>query len=140
MAFPVTTINTSNLDSDADSPAAARGDLFNAVTALNNMIESANGVGGVPILNGSGKLASSTIPNTLESTGTLTLAPTNNIVQLPLLVRLETVTVAQAAAFTTQSRGDVIAVEDGDAGNLCLAVYDGADWLRIALGAAISAT
>lgn len=36
--------------------------------------------------------------------------------------------------------GAIIYVTDGDAGSKCLAVSDGTNWLRIALGAAISTT
>jgi hypothetical protein len=47
-------------------------------------------------------------------------------------------TVAGAPAAGTAGR--VIYVSNGDAGSPCLAVDNGANWLRVALGAAISAT
>lgn len=54
-----------------------------------------------------------------------------------LPVNLPTYTVAGLPAG---SERDVVYCSDGDAGSKCLAVYDGADWLRVSLGAAVSAT
>lgn len=45
-----------------------------------------------------------------------------------------------AGAPSAGTAGRVIYVSDGDAGSPCLAVDNGSNWLRVALGAAISAT
>lgn len=57
----------------------------------------------------------------------------------PVRLPSYTVATAPAAAFETAT-GSVIYVSDGDAGNPCLAVSNGTSWLRVSLGAAISAT
>lgn len=54
--------------------------------------------------------------------------------------RLRNHTVANAPSASTQGAGTVIYVSNGDAGSPCLAVSDGTNWRRIALGAAISAS
>lgn len=138
MAFPSSSINTTNLDSDTDSPAAARPDLYDAVVALNAIIESADGNNGVPLLNGSGKLNSNVLPSTMNSSGTMTLNPSNGVVAMPLTVRLQSLTVAQASALTGVQTGDMILVDDGDSGEMCLAVYDGSAFKRIEFGNPIS--
>lgn len=53
-------------------------------------------------------------------------------------VQLLSTTVSGAPAAGTAGR--VIYVSDGDAGSPCLAVDNGTNWLRVSLGAAISAT
>ncbi|WP_079602522.1 hypothetical protein [Bradyrhizobium erythrophlei] len=45
-------------------------------------------------------------------------------------------TIPHAADHATK----IVAVSDGDTGKLCLAYSNGANWLRIVLGAAVSAT
>lgn len=56
-------------------------------------------------------------------------------------VGLPSYTVAQANALSPQpATGSLIYVSNGNAGAACLAVRSGGAWLRIALGAAISAT
>lgn len=133
MAFPTTSINTTNLDSDGDSPLSARPDLYSAVVALNAIIASANGASGVPTLNGSGKLSESVLPNTITSTGTLNLNPTNGVVSVKQILRMNTYTVAEVNALIGTQPGDMVMVSDGDSGEITLAVYDGVYWRRIEL-------
>jgi len=140
MAFPTNTISTANLDSATDDPSLARADILSAVDALNTIIDEANGSGGVAILNSSGKVSSGQMPNSFISTGTMSLQPTNGIVSLDYILRMNTISVAQAESLIGMQPGDTAMISDGDAGDLCLAVYDGADWLRVSLGSAISAT
>jgi hypothetical protein len=140
MAFPTTEISTTNLDADTDSPAAARPDLLSAVQALNNIIDSAGGANGVPVLNASGKLDAATLPNEISSAGTMTLSPSNSVVALESILRMSKYTVAETATIVGSSSGDIIVVSDGDAGSLCMAMYDGTNWKKISLGATISAT
>ena len=55
-------------------------------------------------------------------------------------LQLPNYTVATAIAITSPAAGQVIFVSNGNAGQPCLAVYDGSTWKRVALGATISAT
>lgn len=140
MTFPTASINTSNLDSATDDPSLARADLLSAVQALNSIIDGANGSGGVALLNSSGKISSGQMPNTIASTGTLTLAPTTDIVNMATVLRMPVTTVSAANSLVGMQPGDIAVVSNGDAGSLCLAVHNGANWLRVSLGAAISET
>lgn len=47
-------------------------------------------------------------------------------------------TVTQANALTDKTEGMLVYVSNGNAGAKCLAVYDGANWKVVALGATIS--
>jgi hypothetical protein len=51
---------------------------------------------------------------------------------------LKIYTVAETASIVDPVIGTVILVSNGDSGSPCPAVYDGANWLRIPLGAPIS--
>jgi hypothetical protein len=53
------------------------------------------------------------------------------------IVRLGSYTVATVPSASDYARG-VIYVSDGDSGSPCLAVSNGTNWLRVALGAAVS--
>lgn len=141
MAFPTgTTIPTSNLDAGTDSPASARADLLAAVEALNAIIASANGASGVLVLSGSGKLPSSTIPAQITlSTGVQVINPTDGVVNIRDILRLQPTTVADLEALTSEA-GDVAYCSDGDGGDPCIAFYNGTDWVVITAGAAISAS
>jgi hypothetical protein len=143
MAFPTSTINTTNLDSDADSPALARVDLLALSVAVNTMIAEANQPNGVALLDGSGTIASTAVPAVQQPFGIMTLNPSSTVVKVEDILRMESKTVAQLDAFETSpgaAPGDIAYCSDGAGGNPCLAVYNGTDWLRVALGTAISAT
>lgn len=56
MAWPTGTISTANLDSDSDSPAAARSDLKQAVDAVNNIIGAKDAASGIPSLDANSKV------------------------------------------------------------------------------------
>jgi hypothetical protein len=141
MAFPTgTTIPTANFDSATDNPANARADLLQTVTAVNDIIASENTAGGVVVLTGSGKLPSSTIPTQITlSTGVQVINPVSGVVNIRDILRLQPNTVAELTALTSEA-GDVAYCSDGAGGNECLAFYNGTDWVRISVGAAISAT
>jgi hypothetical protein len=49
-------------------------------------------------------------------------------------------TTADAALIANPTAGEIIYVTDGDAGDACVAVYDGSNWKCLSLGATISAT
>jgi hypothetical protein len=141
MAFPTgTTISTANLDSATDSPASARTDLLALANAVNDIIGSENTASGVLVLTGSGKLPSSTIPTQITlSTGVQVINPVSGVVNIRDILRLQPNTVADLEALTSEA-GDVAYCSDGAGGNECLAFYNGTDWVRISVGAAISAT
>ena len=140
MAFPDIDIVTTNLDSDSDSPAAARVELLQAVQALNIIIAGAGSADGVALLNSGGSIPGTQIPSTIAPFGVLTLAPGDGFVKIEDILRLQFFTTANLNNVVGTAAGDVAFVIDGDAGDPCIAVNDGTDWLRISLGAAISAT
>lgn len=140
MAFPTSQIDTTNLDSATDDPSLARADLYDAVVALNSIIADKNAANGVLVLGSTGKVTATQLPATITSTGTQTFNPTNGVVNIQNVLRLSSLTVAQANALTTNTAGDIAMISNGDAGSLCVAVYDGTNWKRIALGTTISAT
>jgi hypothetical protein len=136
MAFPNNQINTTNLDSDADSPSLARVDLYNAVVALNTIIDGSNAANGVCVLGASGTINGTQIPLTVNPTGTLVLAPTSGVVKIQDVLRMQTQTTAEVQALTG-TVGDIVYITDGDAGQPCLAGYDGSQWRVIRFMTAI---
>jgi hypothetical protein len=141
MAFPTgTSITTSNLDAGTDSPASARADLLSAVTALNDIIASANGNSGVLVLTGSAKLPSSTIPTQITlASGVQVINPVSGVVNIRDILRLQPNTVSELTALTSTA-GDVAYCSNGAGGNPCVAFYNGTNWVRMSVGATISAT
>ena len=140
MAFPTQQINTTNLDSGTDSPANARADLLSAVVALNTIIEEGNAANGVAILNGNGRLNGAQMPQSITPAGGLTLAPANKIVTVDRVLRMTPLNVTQVNLLADATEGDIVYIENGNAGSPCIGVYDGTDWRVVALGATISAT
>lgn len=141
MAWPSSTVNTTNLDSASDKPADARADLLAAVQAINNIINGRAQVSGVASLDSSGHIPDEQIPDTISSdTGNdITLTPDSQRVSIFYVAQLQPRTVTQLTALSS-STGDIAYCSNGDSGNPCLAVYNGTNWRRVALGAAISAT
>ena len=132
MAFPTSTINTTNLDSDADSPALARVDLLALVTAVNTIITEAGLANGVALLDGSATLLSTQSPAVHQPTGIMTLQPSSGVVKIEDILRMQTRTTAQLNALSS-AEGDVAYCSDGDAGEACLAVYNGTNWRVVRL-------
>lgn len=140
MTFPTTAITTANLDASTDSPASARADILDAVQKLNTIITEANTASGVCVLTGSGKIPSSTIPAQITlAAGVQVINPVDGVVNIRDILRLQTNTVAELTALTSQA-GDVAYASNGAGGNPCLAFYDGTTWKRVTVGATISAT
>ncbi len=139
MAFPTGSVTTDNLDASTDSPASAREDLLLAVQKLNDIISSYDSADGICALDTNGLVVNTKLPDThISSSGNnLTLTPNTGVVKVNNLVELTPRTVAQLTALTGVE-GQVAYCSDGDGGSKCLAVYNGTDWLRIALGTAIS--
>jgi len=139
MTFPTTQISTENLDADTKSPAAARVDLLQAVEHINEIVNGANAAQGVVVLNSSAQIPAEYVPATIAPpTGVLTLAPVSGRVKIEDVLRLQAFPTSAINTLTDLAEGDVVFSIDGDSGAPCLAVYDGTDWLRVSLGAAIS--
>ena len=136
MAFPSTQIVTTNLDSDADSPAAARVDLLDAVQKLNTIISEGGAAGGVCILDGSAQVPSTAIPLTLTPTGVLTFAPSTNIVNIQDIVRLTAQPKADILAISTGTlaQGDITVVSNASGGAPSIAFFNGVRWQYISTG------
>jgi hypothetical protein len=142
MAFPTgVTIPTENLDSATSNPSLARTDLLQAVEAVNNIIASANGQSGVLVLTGTGRVPSALMPESITlPQGVQIINPAEGVVNIRNVLRLQTLTTTQVSSLTGIAQGDLVYVSDGAAGSPCLAFYNGTNWLRITMGAAISAT
>jgi hypothetical protein len=108
------------------------------MTAINDIIASRAAASGIASLDASSRIPTAQLPTTI-STATLNITPTDQRVTILYLVSLGPRSTAQLAAISAVE-GDVAYCSDGDAGSPCLAVFDGTDWLRVALGAAISST
>lgn len=133
MTFPTgTTISTANLDSPDDDPSLARADLYNLAVAVNDIIASANSSQGVLILDAGGKVAGSLLPATFTTTaGNIALNPNSGVVSLQKVLRLSQIVTADLGSVTgttAPSAGDICYLTDGDAGDPCLAVYNGSNW------------
>ena len=148
MTFPTgTVISTTNVEAADSSPALARADIYNLITAFNQLVASINTAGGVSVLNGDGTISSDYLPANYVKNGTITFFPENKIVNIKDVLRLNQRVTADNSLLTSSSAGDIIYLTDGDAGNPCLAVYNGSAWkvVRLAttvgdVGAAISTT
>lgn len=139
MAFPASQITTTNLESGSSDPSQARADLLAAVEALNTVIDGAGSAEGVALLNINGQISSTQIPNSIAPTsGVLTLAPSSGKVKIQDVLRLQILSVDDIEGLESNAEGDIVYCSNGDAGDPCLAVYNGTDWLRLSLGSAIS--
>jgi len=138
MTFPTgTVISTDNVDSPDDDPSLARGDIYNLIVAVNQLIASVNAANGVLSLDGGGKVSTSFIPGTITVTGDQTISPTTGVVSLRNVLRMRQIQFVQLgsmAGTASPSSGDIVYLTDGDAGNPCLAVYNGSQWRTIRLG------
>lgn len=130
-----------NLDNDADDPSLARADLEAALTELENVINGRNTANGVAGLDASQKIPAALLPNTIASdiSQNLILAADTGRTAIQDIINLNPKTVSELGAVSSVT-GDVAYCSNGDAGSPCIAVYNGTNWLRIALGTAISAT
>lgn len=135
MAWP-TTVTTTNLDSDTDSPYLARPEIYATAVAVNDIIASRAAASGIASLDATTKVPTAQLPIAMT---TQTFQPSTTRVTFENIIRLTPQTVSELTALTG-SAGDVAYCSNGDAGSPCLAVFDGTDWLRVSLGAAISAT
>jgi hypothetical protein len=127
MTFPTSQIPTTNLDNGTDDPSQARGDLLTAVQTINTIITDANGPSGVVVLQGSGFISTSLLPDTLSPSGQLTLNPGNSIVKVQNFLRLQTIPKTTLTTIVGNA-GDIALCSNADSGNPALAISDGTDW------------
>lgn len=141
-------VTTTHLNSATDDPSQARGELYNALVELQNVIGGRATADGVAPLDGSGKIDNSYLPNTLTSTAStdLTVSPSTDRTVFQNIINLTPQTVSELELLTANA-GDLAYCSDGFAGTPCLAVCTGdvdsngqAIWYRVALGIQISAT
>lgn len=130
-----------NLDDSADDPSLARLDILAALQELQAVISGRNEVNGVCPLDSAGLVPAANIPDTLitDVGNNLLLNPDTGRVAVQDILNLSIKTVTEISSVSAVE-GDIMYCSNGDAGDPCLAVYNGTDWLRVALGAAISAT
>lgn len=137
MTFPTgTVISTSNVDSASGDPSQARVDIYNLITAFNQLIASKNTANGVFVLDGSGKVAGAYLPTNYQVTGTVNVIPSTGIVSINNVLRLTQVYTADLGTetgTTSPVAGDCCYLVDGDAGSPCLGVYDGSNWRVVRL-------
>jgi hypothetical protein len=136
MTFPTgQVIPTTNLDSASDSPASARADLLQTVETVNTIVADANSADGVLVLDGSGLIPSGVFPTYQTPNGTLTLAPTDGVVKINNVLRLQTLNTTQVLALSA-AIGDIAYCTDAVSGSTAgLCVYDGTNWKIIDLDA-----
>ncbi len=141
MTWP-TTLSTTHLDSASDSVTSARAEIYNAVEAVNDIIDSRAAASGIASLDATAKIPAAQLPTEITTSGSqdLVLSPGSTRVSINNIVNLEPRTVSQLNALATPVTGDVAVCSNGNAGAVCLAVYSGAAWKQIALGGNISAT
>jgi len=138
MSFPTgTVISTANVDSPDDDPSLARGDIYNLIVAVNQLIASVNAANGVLSLDGSGKVATTYMPGTISVTGDQTISPSSGIVSLRNVLRMRQIQFVQLGSLAgteSPTAGDIVYLTDGDGGRPCLAVYNGTNWRIVRLG------
>jgi hypothetical protein len=144
MSFPASTtqIPTTNLDSGADNPSLARVDLLQAVQLLNDIISSQNAASGAVVLNGSGQLPSTALPQSISYSGAgfQYISPASGVVEIQSILRLAPLIKAQVLALSTAtlSIGSVAYCSGVSTGTDALVVWNGSDWRQIALGTVLS--
>lgn len=128
MTFPTTAIDTTHLDSGADDPSLARADLLLALQTINTILSTANGAYGVLVLQSDGTIDPTKLPGTIAPTGQLTLNPSNAIVKVQNILRLQQIP-ASVLIGLDAVEGDVALCSDIDASGVALCIYDGTNWL-----------
>lgn len=128
MTFPSTPISTSNLSSSTADPSLARSDLLTAVEYINTIIDEKNTANGVVVLDGAGQISSALVPGTLSPSGQLTLSPTNTVVKVEDILRLQQVPSSTIKNLTEMVAGDIVLSADADGGNPAICFYTGTQW------------
>lgn len=136
MTFPTANVSIANLDSETDDPSLARTDLLDAVNKLNLIMAEGGAATGVALLDNSAQMPVSTIPTTI-STATLTLAPSDGVVNIQNVLRLNALPTATILNFTGNVAGDIMLCSNvGNVANSTgLAIYNGTVWRGLPLTA-----
>jgi hypothetical protein len=140
MSFPASTtqVTTDNLDSGADNPALARVDLLESVELLNEIIAGQNAADGVAVLDGTGSIPSSRLPQTIAYSGGgyQYISPLSGIVEIQSVLRLAPLLKVQVQALSTAtlSSGSIAYCSNVTTGTAALVVWNGSVWKQIALG------
>jgi hypothetical protein len=140
MSFPASTtqVPTENLDSGSDNPSLARVDLLQTVQLLNQIIDGQNAADGVAVLDSSGNIPSSKLPQTIAYAGAgyQYIAPAGGIVEIQSLLRLAPLLKVQVQALNTSTlaSGTVAYCSNVSTGTAALVVWNGSAWKQIALG------
>lgn len=136
MTFPTANVSIVNLDSDTDDPSLARVDLLDAVNKLNLIMAENNTAGGVSVLDGSGLLPMANMPSTI-TTANLALNPTDGVVSIQNVLRLNQLPTATILNFTGNVSGDMVMCSNvgNIANNPGLAVFNGNVWRGLPLTA-----
>ena len=91
---------------------------------LNTIMSEVNTTGGVTLLGSDGKLDGTKMPDTIYSTGEMTLSAGDAIINMSGLVRLDRAPKAAILAMTNMIDGDLMLCTDADSGSLALCIYD----------------
>jgi hypothetical protein len=132
MTFPTANVSIANLDSATDDPSLARADLLDAVEKLNLIMHEAGTASGVALLDGSGRMPTSTQQETI-TTATLTLSPTNGIVGIQNRLRISQFPTTTILGFTGNVSGDMAMCSNvgNIANNPGVAFYTGNVWVGL---------
>lgn len=142
MTFPSgTVIPLDNLNSGTSDPSLARADLLALAQAVNQLIASENSASGVLVLTGTGRIPSATLPAQISlPSGVQVINPTDGVVNIRDVLRMQPMSTADILALEDPAAGDIAFATDGAGGTPTLSFYNGTNWVRISVGAAISAT
>lgn len=139
MSFPnaSTQVSTDNLDAGSDNPGLARADLYQAVGLLNEIIAGQNDAGGVAVLDYSGKIPSTRLPQTISlvGAGAQTFSPDSGVVEIQSVLRLAPLLRAQIndVSTATYGAGLIAYCLDGiTTGTDCLVIWNGTAWKTLA--------
>lgn len=134
MTFPSgSQVDTTELAAGTGNPATARAQLYLLATWFNELVASKNLANGVAVLDGGAQLLSSQFPDTFSPTGILTLSPTDGVVKIEDVLRLQIIPKADVLALTSSTIGDVaLAADDLTGANAKLVMYDGTEWKIVA--------
>jgi len=133
MAFPTgVVIPTTNLSTASADPSLARADLFTTVTAVNDIISSADQASGIAMLSALGKYDGAKLPSTI--TATSVIAPSSGVLNIQDIIRLTTITAIDLTARTGNALGDIAISNNAAGGNAAICLYDGTNWRYLAMG------
>lgn len=144
MAWPTDSgnIDTSNLDSGTDNPAAARPNLKTALDELANVIDGRNQASGVAGLDASSKISNTQLPDTIISSATndITLDPNTGRVVIENVMKLTPTTRADLYARSDLEDGMIAMASDGDSTVDTPVYYAGGVWRYFSDNSEVSST